>query len=300
MNSFQIKDKFLVFIAVCVITNFIGACSVQGREIQNRPQITLTANTAIPTEIVESNPTVTNNASPIPTGTPTIIVKVVENKILTSSPTVIHSDLPQVITPIAVGQNAQATLTIIKANEISPTKTPLPKVEEESFELTSTPSLFYIFPIQPPEKADYIAGHHDYPATDIVAPCGTEFVAVIGGVIDETSQIDVWNPNTNDPAQRGGKYVSLIGQDGVRYYGSHLENVAPGIEAGVEVGAGTILGYVGNSGNARGLLCHVHFGISYPTFAGDWEIRRGVVSPFPYLQAWEKGEQITPDLNESN
>jgi murein DD-endopeptidase MepM/ murein hydrolase activator NlpD len=156
--------------------------------------------------------------------------------------------------------------------------------------------LHYVFPIQPPEIASYSARHHDYPATDLFAPYRSNYVAVTGGTVDELSRIDRWGPATNDPAVRGGLYVSLIGADGVRYYGSHLDEVATGLEAGTHVTAGTLLGYVGSSGNARGIAPHVHFGISPPTFPGDWKIRRGTVWPFEYLQAWARGENLTPAL----
>ena len=154
----------------------------------------------------------------------------------------------------------------------------------------------YVFPLRPPGVADYSQGHHDYPATDIFAPPGTRFVAVTAGVIDEVSRRDRWTPEEDDPATRGGRFVSLIGDHGVRYYGAHLSSVAPGIAAGVRVETGTLLGRVGNSGNARGISPHLHFGISHPTFPGDWEVRRGEIDPYPYLQAWRAGVDRTPSL----
>jgi murein DD-endopeptidase MepM/ murein hydrolase activator NlpD len=156
--------------------------------------------------------------------------------------------------------------------------------------------LYYAFPIQPPEIASCSAGHHDYPATDLFAPYRSSYVAVTDGTVDEISRIDRWGPVTNDPALRGGLYISLIGADGVRYYGSHLDEVAAGLEASTHVTAGTLLGYVGSSGNARGIAPHVHFGISPPTSPGDWKIRRGTVWPFEYLQGWVRGENLTPEL----
>jgi peptidoglycan LD-endopeptidase LytH len=165
-------------------------------------------------------------------------------------------------------------------------------------EPTSTPQLRYVFPIQPPDLAWFNDGHHDYPATDIGAPLRVAFVAVTDGTIDELSRVDQWESSTNDPALRGGRYVSLIGDDGIRYYGSHLDEVAIWISPGMHVSAGTVLGFVGNSGNARGLTWHLHFGISKPTYPGDWQVRRGQVNPFPYLQAWLNGESVTPNLEE--
>lgn len=152
----------------------------------------------------------------------------------------------------------------------------------------------YVFPLDPPSAASYSQGHHDYPAIDLFAPQGTRFVAVTGGVIDEVGKEDRWDPAVDDPATRGGLFVSLVGDDGVRYYGSHLSAVAAGIEAGVYVDAGELLGFVGSTGNAADTQPHLHFGISHPTFPGDWEVRRGEIDPFPYVEAWKGGVLLPP------
>jgi len=71
--------------------------------------------------------------------------------------------------------------------------------------------------------------------------------------------------------------------DGVRYYGSHLQSIAPGIVPGARVRAGQLLGRIDNSGDARTTPTHVHFGLSWPTPAGIWWIRRGLMYAWPYL-----------------
>jgi murein DD-endopeptidase MepM/ murein hydrolase activator NlpD len=139
-------------------------------------------------------------------------------------------------------------------------------------------------------------GGHLYPATDIFAPAGAQFVAVTSGVVDFVSTHDLWNPVTNDPSTRGGLSVAIIGDDGVRYYGAHLAAIAPGIQPGVRVNPGQLLGWIGNSGDAAGRQTHLHFGISPPTYPGDWLSRRGLVDPFPYLVAWKAGATVTPVL----
>ena len=164
---------------------------------------------------------------------------------------------------------------------------------------TLTPKLLvYFFPVQPVDVASYAHGHHDYPAVDIFAPEGTAFVAVTNGIVDFVSYEDRWQPAIDDPSTRGGISIAIIGDDGVRYYGSHLSSIAAGIERGQQVSAGQVIGYIGNTGNARGIDPHLHFGISRPTFPEDWEIRRGEIDPYPYLKAWEKNENITPELPE--
>ena len=90
--------------------------------------------------------------------------------------------------------------------------------------------------------------------------------------------------------------MAVVGDDGVRYYGSHLSSVDPAVRVGDRVTAGQRLGLSGDTGNAAGVDPHLHFGISRPTTPDDWMVRRGEVNPFPYLQAWEHGENVTPIL----
>jgi murein DD-endopeptidase MepM/ murein hydrolase activator NlpD len=126
--------------------------------------------------------------------------------------------------------------------------------------------------------SDYSSSHHDYPASDVFTQIGCAFVAVTSGRVDEVSSVDRWNPQVDDGATRGGLSVSIIGDDGVRYYGSHLERIARGIRPGVRVRAGRLLGLIDNSGDAKYTPTHVHFGISWPTRHGVWWVRRGEVT----------------------
>lgn len=152
----------------------------------------------------------------------------------------------------------------------------------------------YVYPLVPASAGKYAHSHHDYPASDMFAPCATPFVSPVAGVVQDVSRTDEWSSKKDDPALRGGLSVSVAGDDGVRYYGSHLASVDPGANPGVRVEAGTPLGKVGDSGNAKGSGCHLHFGISPATGAGDWKVRRGVVYPWPYLDSWRDGGQKSP------
>ncbi len=144
--------------------------------------------------------------------------------------------------------------------------------------------------------------HHDYPATDIFAKKGCAFVAPISGVIDEVNTVDRWSGKSNLGVDRGGLSVSLIGDDGIRYYGSHLQKIEPNIVPGYKVASGEKLGAIGTTGSAKGTKPHLHFGISYPTENGIWWIRRGVglekgkTSPWKYLQAWQASKDLKPRL----
>ena len=151
----------------------------------------------------------------------------------------------------------------------------------------------YVFPIAGCE-ANYARAHHDYAATDILTKAGCRFVAPIDGVVDEVNRTDLWKGKTNLGIDRGGLYVSIIGVDGVRYYGSHLRSIPLSIQPGLEVKAGRLLGAVGSTGSARGTAPHLHFGISWPTAANIWWVRRGEVLPWKYLDAWKAGKDLSP------
>jgi murein DD-endopeptidase MepM/ murein hydrolase activator NlpD len=142
----------------------------------------------------------------------------------------------------------------------------------------------------------YVNYHHDYPANDIMCPIGSTFVAVTDGVVEFVSYEDEWTYQSTDPALKSGLAVGIIGDDGVRYYGSHLSAIAEGIAPGVRVSAGQSLGLTGDSGNAKGTDPHVHFGISRPTYPEDWQVRRGEMNPYLFLQAWQKGEALQPQF----
>jgi murein DD-endopeptidase MepM/ murein hydrolase activator NlpD len=196
------------------------------------------------------------------------------------------------------GTNAEpvSPLTEGTTTTLAPTTTPaVVTTTTAAAEAPDAPE--YVFPLSPTSVARFSnSGHHDYPAVDIFAPIGTGFVAVTDGVVDFVSRVDTWDPESDDPVVRGGLSVAIVGDDGVRYYGSHLSAVEPGIEPGVRVQAGDRLGLSGKSGNAAPTDPHLHFGISHPTTADDWSVRRGEVDPFPYLVAWDSGQDLTPEL----
>ncbi|HEX8931306.1 MAG TPA: M23 family metallopeptidase, partial [Actinomycetota bacterium] len=154
----------------------------------------------------------------------------------------------------------------------------------------------HVFPVQPVAGCGVHYGrvHHDYPATDIFARKGCRFVSPTDGVVTEVSRTDRWQPSTNRGADRGGRSVAVLGDDGVRYYGSHLSVIDEAVQPGVRVTAGGRLGLVGRTGNANN-TCHLHLGVSPPCArTADWWIRRGVVWPWSYLDAWRAGEQKSP------
>jgi len=99
--------------------------------------------------------------------------------------------------------------------------------------------------------ADARSGH-THEAIDILAPRGTEVVAVEDGKVAKlfTSVAGGLTIYQFDPKE------SFV------YYYAHLDSYAAGIEAGDHVQRGQVIGYVGTTGNAPKNTPHLHFGIS--------------------------------------
>jgi murein DD-endopeptidase MepM/ murein hydrolase activator NlpD len=71
----------------------------------------------------------------------------------------------------------------------------------------------------------------------------------------------------------GGRNIWVLGPGGHRHYYAHLDTHGP-LSVGDRVVAGTVLGTVGNTGNAAGTPPHLHYGI----YAG------GAQNPYPFLK----------------
>ena len=170
---------------------------------------------------------------------------------------------------------------------LSPTRS----VTVEQARLATTTVVRHAYPVRGC-RSSYGHYHHDYPASDIFAARGCTVVAPVTGRVDEVATVDRWRSSTNLGADRGGISFSIVGDDGVRYYGSHLLRVS--VRVGQRVSAGAVIGAVGNTGSARGISPHLHFGLSWPTRAGIWWVRRGEVYPWPYLDSWKLGGNRQP------
>ena len=80
---------------------------------------------------------------------------------------------------------------------------------------------------------------------DVYAPRGTPVVAPVAGYVEQSR------------GSRAGLQVRLRGNDGHAYIGTHLDSFG----AAGQVQAGTVIGTVGNTGNAVGTPPHLHFEI---------------------------------------
>jgi peptidoglycan LD-endopeptidase LytH len=128
-----------------------------------------------------------------------------------------------------------------------------------------TPIGSFVFPVRGPNTFtnDWHAPRsgHLHQGCDVFAARGTPCVACVSGTVH------------HGEGKNAGLYVRLVGDDGNVYYYMHLD----GFAATGHVTAGTVIGYVGDTGNAKGTPPHLHF-----------EIHPGggaAINPYPILMA---------------
>ena len=101
---------------------------------------------------------------------------------------------------------------------------------------------------------DYGAPRHQgrHEGNDIIAKEGTPVVAVAGGTITRMTRVE---------KGLGGIYIWLQDGRGNEYYYAHLSMISPGLRDGSRVVVGQVIGAVGQTGDARGTVDHLHFEI---------------------------------------
>jgi len=99
---------------------------------------------------------------------------------------------------------------------------------------------------------------------DIFARRGTPVLSSTEGIVTRVG--------TN---RLGGLVVWVMGPGRQRHYYAHLDRYGQ-VEAGMRIEAGQVLGFVGNSGNAKGTPPHLHYGVY------DLD---GALNPYPLLKA---------------
>ena len=149
----------------------------------------------------------------------------------------------------------------------------------------------YTFPVGGPDPY-FPSDHLNYPAADITN-CRRLVRAPISGVIFDVRRVDKWDRKVDDPGTRGGLTITLHGDDFVRYYFSHLGRLM--VKKGQRVESGQKIGTVGDSGNAKVTLCHLHFGISRICPMSEQNLLRGEIWPQRYLNAWKQGINLSPN-----
>lgn len=97
--------------------------------------------------------------------------------------------------------------------------------------------------------AKHTKGDRSHYAIDVYSKRGTPIVAPVGGKVLSTKV-----------GKLGGNTVRMMGDDGLVYYFAHMDSAAT-VKQGERVKPGAHLGFVGNSGSAKGTKPHLHFSI---------------------------------------
>jgi murein DD-endopeptidase MepM/ murein hydrolase activator NlpD len=144
----------------------------------------------------------------------------------------------------------------------------------------------YVFPVYGPSsfgdsfgapRGDIASGWHH--GVDIFGQLGTPLLAVADGTVFSVGWNDI-----------GGYRLWLRDEAGNEFYYAHLSAYSPFAVNGRQVKAGTVLGFMGNTGDASTTPYHLHFeihpvGLLYLGYDG-------AVNPYTYLLAWERLEDV--------
>jgi murein DD-endopeptidase MepM/ murein hydrolase activator NlpD len=104
---------------------------------------------------------------------------------------------------------------------------------------------------------------------DVTARCGTPLAAAVTGTIVKRA----YDPRLD------GNFIVLRGLGERRkYWYAHMDHPST-FQKGDLVHVGQIIGYVGKTGNARTVGCHLHFEI---------HVSGRPVNPEPYLRSWDR------------
>jgi len=242
---------------------------------------TATETTTVPEATTETTTTVTDTADPAELLPPPVVTTPTP----TPTPTLPAPALPPATIPLP------AATTTVDDPEPAPVTT-TPTTAGATFGTGSwtagppqngTPELSggpYVFPVLGASSFSdtwgaaraTVAWHH---GVDIFAPLGSPIVAVADGVLFSVGRNQI-----------GGQRLWLRDRQGNFFYFAHLSAFSDPAAEGARVRAGTVIGYVGNTGDAEGTPYHLHFEIhpvSLLSLGYD-----GAVDPFPYVSAWRR------------
>src|SRR5215217_2706792 len=242
---------------------------------------TATETTTVPEATTETTTTVTDTADPAELLPPPVVTTPTP----TPTPTLPAPALPPATIPLP------AATTTVDDPEPAPVTT-TPTTAGATFGTGSwtagppqngTPELSggpYVFPVLGASSFSdtwgaaraTVAWHH---GVDIFAPLGSPIVAVADGVLFSVGRNQI-----------GGQRLWLRDRQGNFFYFAHLSAFSDAAAEGARVRAGTVIGYVGNTGDAEGTPYHLHFEIhpvSLLSLGYD-----GAVDPFPYVSAWRR------------
>ena len=113
-------------------------------------------------------------------------------------------------------------------------------------------------------------GGRPHEGQDVFAPRGTPVRSATPGLVYRIDDLSL-----------GGLSVTIVGGAGRRYFYTHFDAVPESLREGQRVEVGTVIGFVGTSGNASGTPPHLHFGV----YAGEADdpCAWNAIDPLPLL-----------------
>jgi murein DD-endopeptidase MepM/ murein hydrolase activator NlpD len=142
----------------------------------------------------------------------------------------------------------------------------------------------YVFPVYGPvsfgdtygaARSDVTYHHGD----DIFGQLGQPLVAVADGTVFSVG----WN-------KVGGNRLWILDGQGNQFYYAHLSAFSTAATNGARVKAGQVVGFMGNTGDARGTPYHLHFEVHPVSFL--YLGYDGAVDPTPYLDNWSHQQDL--------
>lgn len=135
-------------------------------------------------------------------------------------------------------------------------------------------------------------GEDDHNAIDIMGARGLPIVAACAGTVP-----DHWRTRSGEhpgagTSPRGGNFVVVVDRKaGYHHYYAHLHS-APAVRPGQTVMIGQLLGYLGDTGIARGTPPHLHYQVSHRN-------ERGMLRSFlnPYADLFRLAAQWRPEVS---
>jgi murein DD-endopeptidase MepM/ murein hydrolase activator NlpD len=195
------------------------------------------------------------------------------------APTVLPSDdddFSEMIAQLRADLSRNTSREVARTPVLTPTA-PTPKARESEFTarakalfapLTGSALLIPVVGIHTYDLEDSWGNSRDggkrkHRGIDIFAPKGTSVVAVADGIVSYIGD-----------QPKGGHCLWLTTESGKSFYYAHLDRWAAGLYEGMEVHSGDLLGFVGNTGNAKYTPSHLHFAVNE---------NDEMVNPYPIL-----------------
>jgi len=131
-------------------------------------------------------------------------------------------------------------------------------------------------------------GSREHEGQDLIAPRGAFIASPTDAVVIRTGD-----------GSSSGIYVYTMNPGGESFRYMHLDAIADGVKAGTVLEAGDLIGYVGDSGNAKGGVTHLHFEIRddgeaidpYPRLTKEFTIEQRIAALTQVLEALIKEQK---------